>query len=247
MSKRSVPVAEATERNWPVFSVAQSREVDRIAIEQFSIPGIELMRNAGRACADRVQQELSENGPPTLILAGAGNNGGDGYVIARCLEKAGFGVAVISLVDPERLSGDARQSYEDALCHGVPMETADVEAVVSQIRSHRGMIIDALLGTGAKGAPRSPFAEAIRAANETREPGTDGVEGATRVAIDIPSGLDGDTGEPSDPTFRADLTLTFVTPKTGMTNPHAEPYLGEVELIDIGIPEALKQQLGIPG
>lgn len=244
MSTKSVPLAEAEQMKWPVFSVAQSREVDRVAIEQYDIPGIDLMRNAGSACADRLLSELPGDCPTTLILAGAGNNGGDGYVIAKCLASANRPVSVVSLVDTDKLSGDAKQSHDDAIEAGVRVDIANADEIVARIKNHEGMIVDALLGTGSKGAPRSPFAEAIRAANETHAPTT---HRPSRVAIDIPSGLDGDSGEPSQPTFRAELTLTFVTPKIGMSNPAAAPYLGELELIDIGIPDALKRQLGIPG
>lgn len=244
MSSLSIPLADAKKRGWPTFSVAQSREVDRLAIEQFGIAGIELMRSAGEACAERIQRELSETSRTTMILAGAGNNGGDGYVIARILAAAGCSVMVVSLVPVAKLSGDAKISHDDAVASGVSIEQvsaqpANAEQIVQIIESHDGMIVDCLLGTGSQGAPRSPFAEAIKAANQN---------GSTRrVAIDVPSGLNGDTGEAAEPTFRADLTLTFVAPKTGMDRADASRWTGAIEIIDIGIPLELKQQLGIPG
>ncbi|MCM2373146.1 NAD(P)H-hydrate epimerase [Aporhodopirellula aestuarii] len=244
MSLKSISLAEAERMNWPTFSVAESREVDRAAIEQFHIPGIDLMRNAGRACADCLLEELRTSDPPTMILAGAGNNGGDGYVIAKCLAAAGRPVFVVSVIDTGKLRGDAKQSHDDAVDAEVPIEVAGQAQITTRIEQHDGMIVDCLLGTGSKGAPREPFAEAIRAANRLLERDRDR---GRRVAIDIPSGLDGDTGEPFDPTFRADLTLTFVAPKTGMKNPKAAAYLGELEVIDIGIPDELKRQLRLPG
>lgn len=222
-----------------MFSVAQSREVDRLAIEQFGIPGIVLMRNAGAACAERLQSELTDTSPTTMILTGAGNNGGDGYVIAKMLAAARRPVVVISLVPTAKLSGDAKTSHDDAVAAGVVIEQANADQIVPRVASHDGLIVDCLLGTGSQGAPRSPFAEAIIAANQNA--------GCRRVAIDLPSGLDGNTGEAAEPTFRADLTLTFVAPKTGMNRADASLWIGEVEIIDIGIPLELKQQLGIPG
>lgn len=239
MSPTSIPLADAQKLNWPAFSVAQSREVDRSAIEQFGIPGIELMRNAGGACAVRLLEELPDSAPTTMILTGAGNNGGDGYVIARRLAQSHRRVVVVSLVATSKLSGDAQISHDDAVAAGVPVEQEDAEGVVSKILRHDGMIVDCLLGTGSQGAPRSPFAEAIGAVNRS--------VGDRRVAIDVPSGLDSDTGDAAEPTFRADLTLTFVAPKTGMMNPAAASWTGEIEIIDIGIPRELKRQLRLPG
>tara|TARA_A100001391_G_scaffold204323_1_gene199583 strand:- start:210 stop:932 length:723 start_codon:yes stop_codon:yes gene_type:complete len=235
----SIPFADAQQRNWPSFSVAQSRNVDRLAIERFGISGIELMRNAGKACAERLLRDLPESAPATMILAGAGNNGGDGYVIAKCLAEANRSVFVVSLVPISKLSGDAKLSHEDATAEGVLIEQADAVGITARINEHDGMIVDCMLGTGSQGAPRSPFAEAILAANQKI--------GLRRVAIDLPSGLDGDTGEPAEPTFQADLTLTFVAPKTGITRATAASWTGGIEIIDIGIPLELKRQLGLPG
>lgn len=254
MSSHSIPLSDAKKRGWPTFSVSQSREVDRLAIEQFGITGIELMRSAGEACADRIQRELSEASPMTMILAGAGNNGGDGYVIARVLAESGCAVMVVSVVPVAKLAGDAKISHDDAVAAGVLIEQcvaqpANAEQIVQMIEKHDGMIVDCLLGTGSQGAPRGPFAEAIKAANRNavHQSTADQNAGTKRVAIDVPSGLNGDTGEAAEPTFRADLTLTFVAPKTGMNHVDASRWTGEIEIIDIGIPLELKQQLGIPG
>ncbi len=245
-SSTSIPLADAQKLNWPSFSVAQSRDVDRLAIKGFGIPGIELMRNAGGACAERLLWELPESSPTTMILTGAGNNGGDGYVIARRLAESHRRVVVVSLVPVSKLSGDARVSHDDAVAVGVPIEQACAEEIVAKMKGHDGMIVDCLLGTGSQGAPRSPFAEAIRAANKNAGNRRVAAE-YRRVAIDVPSGLDGDTGDAAEPTFRADLTLTFVAPKTGMMNSASSSLTGEIEIIDIGIPKELKRQLGIPG
>lgn len=242
--KRStLPWAEAEPLNWPLLSVAQSRDVDRVAMEEFGMAGIDLMRTAGAACAARLLEEFAGHRQSTIILAGTGNNGGDGYVIARHLHTAGCPVRVFSLGAIDKLHGDARQSYQDAVAANVDVAIADRVEEVSEIDFGDALIVDCLLGTGARGRPRSPFAEAIEIVNSL--PQQTGAQ-LRRVAIDIPSGLDGDTGDASDVTFRADLTLTFVAPKTGMGHPAAARFTGAIEIVDIGIPEALERRLGIP-
>jgi len=242
--QKTIVLSEADRLNWPTFSVARSREVDRLAMEEFSVAGIELMRNAGAACADRLLAELADRSRRTIVLTGAGNNGGDGYVIARCLAAASRPVRVYSLVPVEKLSGDALLSYQDAVAAGVKIVVADSVDACREIDFRDSLIVDCLLGTGSQGAPRCPFAEVIERANAV--PGDPSVR-IHRVAIDVPSGFDGDSGEASDPTFRADLTLTFVTAKTGMRVPTASRSTGEIEIVDIGLPEELKRRLGIPG
>lgn len=244
MLSHPIPWAEAERLGWPTLSVSESRDVDRIAMEEYGVAGIDLMRRAGEVCARRLLRGSAETEKPFLILAGAGNNGGDGYVIARHLAGAGRQVRVAVLAPLAKLTGDALQSYQDASGAGVRIDVVDADVVCQRIGTHQGVIVDCLLGTGTQGAPRSPFAEAIRAANAVDRCSFDAID---RVAIDIPSGLDGDTGKAQEPTFRADLTLTFVSPKTGMKNPTAGAFLGEVEIVDIGIPEELKRQLGVPG
>lgn len=239
-----IPLAQADRLNWPTLSVAESRDVDRIAITQFGIPGIDLMRRAGAACAQRLLRVPADSSSEFLILAGAGNNAGDGYVIAQHLAAAERRVTVASLVPLNKLSGDALQSYQDALAGGVTTVLTNAEEIRQRIEAHDGVIVDCLLGTGSQGPPRPPFAAAIRAANARLSQRSKGIWG---VAIDLPSGLDGDTGEASEATFRADLTLTFVAPKTGMRNPQSQQFTGQIEIVEIGIPAELRRQLGIPG
>lgn len=231
---------EADQHGWPTLSVQESRQVDSVAIEEFGVRGITLMENAGKACADRLFEEresLPDTAKPLLILAGGGNNGGDGFVIARCFHERGFAYRIVLLASAERLKGDAKLSYETAVAAGVNIETVlEPEPLPTIIGGHHGPIVDCLLGTGAQGQPREPFATAVRMANESTH---------RRIAIDLPTGLDGDTGVSSDPTFLADLTLTFVTAKVGMRNTGAARALGEVEIIDIGLPAELETRIGI--
>lgn len=234
----TTPIAEADRLGWPTLSVQDSRQVDQTAMEDHGVAGITLMNNAGQACAERLLA-MPLKSHAALILCGGGNNGGDGFVIARLLCTAGVHARVILLVSPERLRGDAKMSYERAIDYGVEIQSiTDVTEVALAVQASEGLIVDCMLGTGATGDPRDPFATAIRTANHITKRGKR--EG---VAIDIPSGLDGDTGIACSPTFRADLTLTFVTAKTGMRNPGAADYLGEIEIVDIGLPAAMMQTL----
>lgn len=237
-----IAIAEADRLGWPTLSVAQSRQIDQTAIRDHGVAGIVLMENAGTACGERLRAIASAS-PSVVILCGGGNNGGDGFVIARHLHRAGGFVRVILLVPRERLHGDAATSHSRAIDEGIEIQTITDAAKLGEAihcgqlagdASKLSLIVDCMLGTGATGDPREPYATAIEASNQAQ---------CTRVAIDIPSGLNGDTGVAGDPTFRADLTLTFVTAKIGMRNPDASAYLGEVEIVDIGLPIAMMRSL----
>ena len=209
------------------------RDVDRRAIEEFGLPGVVLMENAARGCVDWLI-ELGVSGR-VVICAGRGNNGGDGFVIARHLENRGIDVVVLLFADPESLRGDAAINWRVLERAGTPVcviKDADDEWR-SQIASG-DWTIDALLGTGTRGSLREPFPAIIAAINEA--PG--------RVfAIDLPSGLDCDTGKPVDAesplAVKADFTATFVARKQGFENPAAAEFTGEVRVIDIGVPQTM--------
>ncbi|SMP74275.1 NAD(P)H-hydrate epimerase [Neorhodopirellula lusitana] len=248
----TVSLPDAQRLGWPFLSVAESRQLDVEAIEKHGVAGIVLMENAGKGCADRILQVLSGEVPErqsgtiadprsfantsTMVLAGSGNNGGDGFVIGRHLHIAGHPVAVLLLASPDRLRGDAKISFDRAVDAGVSIQSVTEPAkIVAILGRHDGLIVDCLLGTGASGDPREPYASAINAANRAAS--------VLLIAIDLPSGLDGDTAQAGEPTFRADLTLTFVTAKLAMQNPLASEWLGEVEIVDIGLPDAMMQRL----
>lgn len=187
------------------------------------------MENAGRGAAESIDRAIDPNVAVT-ILCGKGNNAGDGYVIARHLELMRHPVRIVSVVSVEDLSGDAKTNAEIAQKSGI--EIRCVDSAVSIDESIRGavVLVDCLLGTGAEGAPRGLYADAIGAANECE---------ALRIAVDVPSGLDMETGSPHDPTFKADRTLTFVGEKTAFHSASAKPFVGHVEVIPIGIPRSL--------
>lgn len=213
---------------------AQVREIDRRAIEEYGIPGIVLMENAGRGAAEVILQRCAGGeGTPIWIYCGGGNNGGDGYVIARHAHNRGAAVQVVAVTDPLRLAGDARIQSEIVRRMGLPI-TAFEEAGAPPAGC---IVVDALLGTGAQGAPRPPMDAAITAINAAP---------AMRVAIDVPSGLDCDSGEAAGPAVRADWTVTFVAPKIGFTRPQARRHTGEVLVVDIGVPRELLAAYGLP-
>ncbi|MDR2704530.1 MAG: NAD(P)H-hydrate epimerase [Planctomycetaceae bacterium] len=205
----------------------ESRNIDRKTIEQIGISGLVLMENAGRGAVDTLQRlEIVKQEIPIAVVCGKGNNGGDGFVIARHLKIRGLNPIVFLLADPKELTGDAETNYHILQhCNISIRERAFPVSGSEQF----GVLIDAMLGTGAVGAPREIFANAIRSVNTIRCE-----SGAKVVAIDIPSGLDADTGLPNDPTILADYTLTFYASKIGFTKPEAAQYLGTVFVHDIG-------------
>jgi NAD(P)H-hydrate epimerase len=213
------------------LSRAQVREVDRRAIEDYGMSGLVLMENAGRGCVD-VLLSLGCRGP-VAIVCGKGNNAGDGFVIARHLELRGMAAKVLLLGAPADLRGDAAANY--AIVAKARLPTIDFSAGLSADRLRESLagaewIVDALLGTGASGPPRPPFDEAIRIMNASA---------ARKLAVDLPSGLDCDTGIPADPTFQAEHTCTFVAPKIGFANQAAARSLGQVHVVDIGVPRCV--------
>jgi NAD(P)H-hydrate epimerase len=210
---------------------AEVRDIDRRAIEEYGMSGLVLMENAGRGCVDVLCQAGCKG--PVVVVCGKGNNAGDGFVIARHLDLRGVAVKVVLLGSAAELRGDAAANFAIARCCGFPivdMSTGFDAAAFAAELAGAEWIVDAVLGTGAAGPPRPPMDAAIRAMNAAT---------ARRLAVDLPSGLDCDTGEPADPTFRADHTCTFVASKIGFANPQAAPFLGQVHVVDIGVPRKL--------
>jgi NAD(P)H-hydrate epimerase len=219
------------------LSRAQVREVDRRAIQDYGMSGLVLMENAGRGCAD-VLGQLGCQGP-VAIVCGKGNNAGDGFVIARHLDLRGVPVKVILLSPPGELQGDAEANYRIIQRSGLPIVDLSRQfsaAVFERELAGAEWIVEAVLGTGATGAPRPPFDAAIRQMNAAP---------CQRLAVDLPSGLNCDSGEPAEPTFRADHTCTFVAAKIGFSNPHVTPYLGQLHVLDIGAPRKLVEEISI--
>ena len=212
---------------------SQVREIDRRAIEEFGLPGIVLMENAGRGAAELLHGLAPR--ASVAIVCGKGNNAGDGFVIARHLENLGHAVRLLLACDPAELRGDAAIAWRVAEKAGIPTTklAAATEAGWERALAGAGWIVDALLGTGATGEPRGAIATAIEAVNAAAR------HGAQVFAVDLPSGLDCDTGQPLGPCVRADVTATFVARKIGFEAPVAAPWLGDVHVVGIGAPRAL--------
>ncbi|MBU6222217.1 MAG: NAD(P)H-hydrate epimerase [Planctomycetes bacterium] len=210
---------------------AQVREIDRRSIEDFGLPGIVLMENAGRNAALLLHER--EPAARVAIVCGKGNNGGDGFVIARHLVNLGHDVRLLLACDPAEYRGDAAVNWGVVDKMGLPVVRLVDAPRMEWERCLAGAdwIVDALLGTGATGVPRGAIATAIEAVNAVAAR-----EHASVFAVDLPSGLDCDTGETPGACVRATLTATFVAPKVGFGRPGAAEWLGDLRVLDIGAP-----------
>ncbi|UVI27578.1 NAD(P)H-hydrate dehydratase [Paenibacillus spongiae] len=216
-----------------VLTSEEMRRIDQDTIERIGIPALVLMENAGRAVADEVAALAESAGTRWLVLAGKGNNGADGLVAARHLRDAGLIVTVIYADDPELLTKEAALQRDIVMRIGIPYIRYDRNPIDW---GNVDGIIDALLGTGSKGAPRDVYGELIMQANESGKP---------IVAIDIPSGLDADTGEAGDPCIRAQRTVALGFKKCGLLQYPGADYAGDVVVRSIGIPSGLAEEHGI--
>ncbi len=250
-----------------LLPVSLVRQVDVMASTKFGMHSLVLMENAGISSCNSIcnfldrshtqvinghdadetvdavlQKESAEPCSPVskiaIVLCGAGNNGGDGLVIARHLELRDWSVIVWMLGGVTKLSDDCQANFVIANAAGIPIRVfQNLEASNRELNrdlEQATVIIDAMLGTGAHGDPRSPFAEAIEAANQIK---------AVRVAVDVPTGLDAETGIVGKPTFQADLTCTFVAGKIGFQSPIAQKFLGQVDVCSIGVPKVLLDEI----
>jgi NAD(P)H-hydrate epimerase len=210
----------------------QVRDLDRRAIEEYGLPGVVLMENAGRGCAELLTR-LNPERKPTVILCGPGNNGGDGFVMARHLDNAGWPVWVWDFsgeggseeLRMNRLTAKRCDLVKYPLPAGAHVDAGDVPFPC--------WTVDALFGTGLSRPLADPLDKLSELVNYVEQP---------VLAIDIPSGLDCDTGEPLGPTVRATHTATFVAPKRGFLNPRSKEWTGEVHVIDIGAPKKLVEE-----
>jgi len=241
---------------WPLVSAEQMRALDADTIQCLGIPGAVLMENAGRGVVSALwalqhQGALDLYGNQVVVIAGPGNNGGDGMVVARYLHSHGVAVRVCLCADRERVRGDALLHMEAAERSGTTVVAYGGEAGASQVAAllqrlgRADVIVDALFGTGLKRAVDGPLSHVILAMN--RSP-------ACKVAVDLPSGLDADCGVPpgtggepaQNPAIvRADYTMTLGQPKLGLCGAPGFTYAGTIFVIDIGIPESLCARHGV--
>ena len=207
---------------------AEVRSVDQRAIEELGLPGIVLMENAARGAVEIL---LAAGGKsPVVVCAGKGNNGGDGFAMARHLENRGFDVTVDLFANPDELQGDAAVNYHILQRSGTPIRQRGQHFTQSQLLADWSAavgLVDALLGTGVRGEVREPYAAAIATINNSAK---------NVLSVDLPSGLDCDTGESLGVCVRAHCTATFVARKIGFDRPSARAWTGEVHVVDIGIP-----------
>lgn len=206
-----------------LYRAAQVRELDRTAIEDYGIPGAELMERAGRV-AYRLLRERWPDARRVTVLCGVGNNGGDGFVVARCAQMDGLGVRVLQLGDTQRLQGDAftmAQAFKEAGGTVEPFES---------LPERTDLIVDALLGTGLEREVSGRWAEAIGAVNAHRAP---------VLAIDIPSGLHSDLGQVLGTAVRAQATISFIGLKQGMFTGAGPDCCGQVRFDALHIPAAV--------
>lgn len=233
------------------LSREQSQAVDRIAIDEFSMDGRVLMENAAIHTTLELLPHLS-TGDAVLVVAGAGNNGGDGLAIARQLYNRGFKVAVLWVADDAKASPDCLVNWKILEQTSLPrvrlspgsitnsVEGARLMDLVSQLEKQLETVaftwvVDALLGTGARGAARPPMDTLIHFINDMK----------TQVlAVDLPSGLDCETGRTGGAVIRANLTCTFVAEKQAFSNPQNASCLGIIRVASIGTPpEVLRRVL----
>jgi len=207
----------------------EARALDRRTMEEFGVPGVVLMENAGRGMAELLRS-LGIQGR-VVVCCGGGNNGGDGLVIARWLDNAGIAVRVLLFARPETITGDAAINYQIAVFSRLDMALMDPasldESRLQQELVGADWVVDALFGTGLASPVRPPFDRIIAAINASK---------ARVLAVDIPSGLDCDTGRPLGSAVRAQHTATVVAPKKGFQLPAAREWLGQVHVIDMGMP-----------
>jgi NAD(P)H-hydrate epimerase len=216
----------------PTLSRDRVRQLDQRAMSEYGLVGLVLMENAGRGVADRICQ-LDVTGP-VVLCCGRGNNGGDGFVIARHLDLRSVTVKVIIWDDPGKMTENAAVNFQVLERSGVPIVRLVDHTGLAEALSGAGLVVDALLGTGAQGEPRAPLDRVIDTINAA---------GGQVLAVDLPSGLDCDTGQPARHTIRAAHTCTFVARKPGFLAAGAELYTGQVHVVDIGAPRKLVAEM----
>ena len=216
-----------------VMTRDEVRAFDSWAINTLGIPGVVLMENAGRSCAELIKEQLASVAKPKVcIFCGTGNNGGDGYVIARHLLNSSFKVTVVICGDPNRIKGDAKINLDILEELGQPigqlnLRGGDIASRVKAFAAGADMLVDGLFGTGLRGQLSDEYKQLIESINDGNYP---------ILAVDIPSGLDCDTGEPLGAAIRANYTVTFVAVKKGfISTEEVSQYFGEIFIASIGV------------
>jgi NAD(P)H-hydrate epimerase len=236
------------DKNCVVMTRDEVRAFDSWAINTLGIPGMVLMENAGRSCAELIKDKLKDVATPkacppnslgrrVCIFCGTGNNGGDGYVIARVLINSGYKVVVVVCGDRNKIKGDAKLNLDILERLGrrieqLNLKAGDIGGQVGAFAADADMLVDSLFGTGLGGQLSDEYKQLIESIN---------AQSCPILAVDIPSGLDCDSGQPLGAAVRADYTVTFVAVKKGFTSAgSAASYTGEIFTASIGVEPADK-------
>ena len=217
-------------------TVDQMREVDRLTVAGMGIGLLQMMENAGRSLAEQARRMLGgdASGRQIKVLAGPGGNGGGGLVAARRLSIWGAQVVVVLGQTRDQIHDTPAQQL--AILDRMEVDARGPEHISADDVGSAELVIDALIGYSLRGAPQESIAALIRQTNAA---------GTPVLALDVPSGLNADTGEPSDPTIRAAATLTLALPKVGLLTPAARAWTGDLYLADISVPPAVYRRLGL--
>ncbi len=215
---------------YTLYRAAQVRALDRIAIEQFHIPGIELMNRAGAACYELLLQHYPD-AQHIVVCCGGGNNGGDGYVIARLAHEDNRRVTLFSCSDPAQLKGDARTAWGAAKADGMRIQAFNIDVL-----NDADVIVDAIFGTGLDRDINGEWAQMIDAINAANVP---------VIAVDIPSGIHADSGKVLGVAVRAAHTVSFIGLKQGLFTGEAPDYVGHLVFHDLKVPAQVYDQVQV--
>ncbi len=214
--------------------------MDKYTMEQLGLPGVVLMENAGAMVVDEILASTSCEAPRVIVLAGGGNNGGDGFVIARKLLDLGIETLLCLLVTPDRIKGDAAIHFNVYRNRQLPIFYLHENSLaeLGNKLSQSDIIIDAILGTGVNGPVREPFKSVISMVNQFAEK-------KFVLSVDIPSGVSSDSGLVEDEAIKADKTVTFVFPKKGFFLADGPKYIGKWKAVDISVPPQIAADLSL--
>ena len=212
------------------FSRDALRAIDRDAVDTFGIPSIVLMENAARGAATLIHDRCNEQAVEITIVCGGGNNGGDGYGVARHLLNLGHGIMILQMKRPT--TEDASTNEKISRSMDIPIHDWSTNSL-----GDPSLLVDAIFGTGLHSTVEGIYADAINEINAFDR---------TCISLDIPSGLDCDDGTPHGCCVKANETITFVGLKMGFMRDHSRKFTGNVSVVDIGCPELLLEKYGVP-
>lgn len=214
-------------------SAKKMKDIDQAAIEEFKVPSIVLMENAGRAAAEVAALMLTDKNKKIVIVCGKGNNGGDGFVCTRHLVNKGVNVLVFLTCNRDQLKGDAKINFSILEKMNVSIYELTKEGNFTNLENkikNSELVIDAIFGIGITGKIKEPYSEIINIINKNKN---------KVLALDIPSGLDATEGISLGSCIKADKTITFAVAKTGLVNKQGPTFSGEIIVADISIPKQL--------